>query len=339
MSMIQPTELLVSSQEHEVTHFKWCVYFDVQTEDIITVTNKPRSEIEHPYLMTSSSDAKDILMGILNPSKYCVIELAEGYKLVEKGEGLRIKDAESYLSKLPIVEQNQDVNCIFYINSWKLEINFNQDTLFKMTGRRYHKEISINLDNDGKYDNVVLYLIKGNDPNFLIATIEVDTKELIHEGYIIYDLHKLRNICGLGEINVLTKKIFKTYGVKRKQNFVRAEFSRRRDRRRLIHDIQEHSDIVINSFTISMSEGGYYIQSNFAQPDEQKIYGDVNFYLVDKNNVNKLISCVVIPYDDVGYNKNRKIETNIAIENCKIMTKEENRNLTFDMQLQENIHD
>ena len=326
-------ELLVSEKKTEDVAYRWCVYFDDTTEEVITVTNRPREEIQYPYVLTTSKDARDILKGILNPKKYSVIEVSDGYKLVEKSESLRIKSAENFLSKIPNVENNQDVNIIFYINSWRLEVNFNQDTLYKMTGRRYHKHIAINEDKDGKYDNIQLFLIKGNDPNFLISTIEIDTKKLVQNGYIVFDLHHLRAVCGLGEITVLTKKIFKTYGVKRKQNFVRAEFSRRRDKKRLIHDIVEKDLLVTNPFTISLKENDFYLHSNFVQPSEQKIYGDVSLYLIEENNVNKLLGVLNIPFEDIGYNKKSKLNTDIDLNNCKIMTREEHKNLTFDMNI------
>jgi len=328
-------ELLISEKKPENVAYQWCVYFDDETEEVITVTNKPREEIQYPYVLSASDDAKDILKGVLNPQKFRVIEVSDGFKLVEKSESLRIKSAENFLSRIPIVENNQDVNVIFYINSWKLEVNFNQDTLYKMTGRRYHKHISINEDSEGKYDNIQLFLIKGNDPNFLIGTIEIDTKKLVSDGYIVYDLHKLRSICGLGEITVLTKKIFKTYGVKRKQNFVRAEFSRRRDKRRLVHDIIEKDPLVTNPFTISIKENNFYLHSNFVQPSEQKIYGDISLYLVSENNVNSLLGILHIPFNDIGYNKKSKLNTDIDLNNCKIMTREEHKNLTFDMSMGE----
>ena len=213
---------------------------------------------------------------------------------------------------------------------------FNQDTLYRMTGRRYHKHIAINQDNEGKYDNIQLFLIKANDPNFLIDTIEIDTKQLVSNGYILFDLHKYRSLCGLGEINVLTKKIFKSYGIKRKQNFVRAEFSKRRDKKRLIHDITEKTDIVANPFTIMLKNNEYYIRSNIVQPSEQKINGEINLFLLEENNVNKLVGYVNIPFDDIGYNQTNKLNTDLDLENCKIMTREEHKNVTFDMILGEN---
>lgn len=328
------SQLVKEKQKEEVLH-KWCVYFDEVTEEIITVTNRPKNNIDYPYLLTTSNDAKDILTGILNPQKYCVIEVSEGYKLVEKSEGIRIKSAENFLSVLPKAKSNKDVNVIFYINSWKMEVNFNQDTLYKMTGRRYHKDIAINAETDGKYDNVVLFLIKKNDPNFLLDTIEIDTKELVQDGYVLYDLHDLRSTCGLGEIDVLTKKIFKSYGVKIQQNFVRAEFTRRYDKKRLIHDVTELTDLVDNSFTIYNQDNEYYIKSNFGQPRDANIYKDVTLYLLQEDNVNILLDTITIPYVEIGYKITSKLKTNVQLENCKIMTKEENRNLTFDFDLQE----
>ena len=69
-----------------------------------------------------------------------------------------------------------------------MEVNFNPDTLYRMTGVRYFKHVSLNPEKDGRYDNIVLYLIKNNDPNYLLKTITIDPAELIEEGYIVFDI-------------------------------------------------------------------------------------------------------------------------------------------------------
>ena len=155
-------------------------------------------------------------MGVEDPRKFAVIDVSEGYKLIERGDVVRLREAENYLTNIPINNNlSQDVNIIFYVNSWKMEVNFSQETLYKMTGRRKFRDVKINPEKEGRYDKIKLFLIKENDPNFLVDTIEVDPAELIVNGYLLYDMSSLRNVCGLGELRVMTKKIFKNYGIKR----------------------------------------------------------------------------------------------------------------------------
>ena len=63
-------ELFISEKKPEDVAYQWCVYFDDDTEEVITVTNRPRKEIQYPYVLTTSIDARDILKGVLNPKKY-----------------------------------------------------------------------------------------------------------------------------------------------------------------------------------------------------------------------------------------------------------------------------
>ena len=82
-----------------------------------------------------------------------------------KDNVLRLRKAENVLSKLNNVsyEIENDINIVFYINDWKMEINFSQDTLFRMTGSRTAKNTSIDGDQTKPFD---FYLIKDNEERY-----------------------------------------------------------------------------------------------------------------------------------------------------------------------------
>ena len=96
---------------------KWCVYYDTETGDIVTVTNREKDFIEHPFIETNSDDARKILMGHVDPKKFAVVDVNQELKLVEKSAVLRIKEAERRLSVIPLNDKTKaDVNIIMYIN-------------------------------------------------------------------------------------------------------------------------------------------------------------------------------------------------------------------------------
>ena len=61
-------------------------------------TNKPKQQIDFPYITTINDDARRILLGELNPIKYCVVEREDGYALTTRSEDLRIRSAEDFLT-------------------------------------------------------------------------------------------------------------------------------------------------------------------------------------------------------------------------------------------------
>ena len=81
-----------------------------------------------------------------------------------------------------------------------MEVKLTQDTLYRMTGKRFFKNVSVNPESEAGYDKINLYLIKGNGLHPLIKTIEIDPAELIDEGYPVYDLTALRRVCNPTDI-------------------------------------------------------------------------------------------------------------------------------------------
>ena len=323
--------VLLKDKKENKKAVKWCVYFDEESGDIITVTNKPKERIRHPYLQTSDIDAKSILMGVQDPKKFAVVQLTEGYKLIQRGDVIRIRESENFLTSIPMTNNNSDVNVVFYINSWKMEVNFSQETLYKMTGKRQFRDVSINPEKDGKYDKIVLYLIKENDPNFLIDTIEIDPADLIVKGFVMFDLSKLRNVCAVGEINVLTKKIFKNYGIKRKSHFVNADFTSKSDKRRNQVVVSKKHEAVDTTFTIIKRDEHYWLKSNFLNPHEHRLFTNLKLYVIKKNNPNHLMEPIYIPFSDVGNYNEFYLTTNSNLEECNFLALSDNRNITFDI--------
>ena len=311
---------------------KWVVYYDDDSGEIITVTNRPLDEIKSPYFFTENDDARKILMGISDPKKFSVLEIDTGFILAEKSAVLRIKSAEDNLSMIPVNDKvKADVNIIMYINSWKMEINFDQDTLYKMTGKRYFKQATINPEKDGKYDNLILYLIKDKDPNFLIKKIVIDPGELIEQGYVLYDMSPFRNVCGLGEMSILTRKIFKTYRMVKKATFVGADYTSRRSLRRRHIIPQISNEEVLCDFTIIDNDENFSMRSNFKDPTSVKIYNDIGLYVTDKSDPNRLLGTLLLPKREIGYNTTLEVDSDLDLSKTGFLLREENRTITFDI--------
>jgi hypothetical protein len=306
---------------------KYYVYYDDWTGEIKSVTGKYKQQI-YPHIITEDETAAKIMMGILNPKKYVVSDLVDGLKLLPKSDVLAVKKAEEVLTKIPKVKNfiDSDVNVILYTNDYRIEVNLNQDTIYKMTGKRFNNRYyTINDDSDENY--LVLYLIKKNNPTHLIETIKIKVIDIVTNGYTIIDLSTLQNTLDLASVDVLTRRIFKNYGLKIKQNYVNIDYHTRRSNKRTQTVIHKPT-ADWSTFSVSPSTEGWIVRSNFDNPQEQKIYKDLKIFLTGKDP-NTLLDKIIIPYDQIGNFKEYIVKTTIDPTTCKLLLGEEGKNITF----------
>lgn len=322
------SELSIIEQKIDKKPHNFFVYFDEWTGNISSITSKLRKEIKDPYLITNDPVVIELMKGIKNTKNYIVADLVDGYKLVEKQNYLRIKQAENYLSKVPVIKStsNQDVNIILYLSDYKLEVNVSTDLVYKLTGKVNSREIKIRRDNE--YEKITLYLVKKNNPLNLLETLEIDPVDLIEKGYILFDVSNLRNTIALGDIDILTRRIFKSYGLKIKQNYVTVDYGLAQNNKRFHTRVKDSTTEEFATFSVSPSTQGWIIRSNFNDPHEHKIYKDVNMFLTEKNP-NILLDNITVPYEKIGYNQEYIVKTKVDPTTCKILLGPEGKNITF----------
>jgi hypothetical protein len=321
-------ETSLTQQSKEPRQRNFYVYFDEWTGDIDTISNRLRDGMKNPYLETADPVVKEIMLGIKNIKKYVVAELVDGYQLVERENYLRLKQAENHLSKIGTIKANlnAEINIVFYLVDYKMEVNLSPDLIYKLTGKVNNSQIKI--QRDGEYDKIVLYLIEKNNPLNLIETIEIDPIELLENGYKLYDLANLRSTLPLGKVDILTRRIFKSYGLKIKQNYVTVDYGLAKSRKR------EHIKILpmdydeFTTFTIDYTTDGWLIKSNFVDPNEYKIYTDVRLFLTT-DNPNQLLDSIIIPHDKIGNEQIYLARTKVDPKACKILMGDEGKNINF----------
>lgn len=321
------SETLLTQQSREEKQHKFYVYFDEWTGAIKSITNKPRNS-KFDCLETYDEFARDLMLGVHNIKRYVVADLVDGYKIVPKENYVRLKRAENYLSKLQQIEshQNRDVNVILYLNAYKLEVNISMDMVYTITGRLHNEKIRV--DRNTEYDSLVFYVVERNNPLHLLEVIEIDPVDLIAEGYKLYDLSHLRNIIELGNVDILTKRIFKSYGLKIKQNYVTVDHGFNKSSKKSHLEIYDKYYEDYTTFSVSPSTQGWIVRSNFENPHEHKIYKDVKIFLTG-NNPNILLDKIVIPYDKLGNHQEFILETKVDPTTCKILVGEEGRYMSF----------
>jgi len=304
---------------------KYYVYYDEWSGEIINVSNKYKKS-DNPHLLTEDNTAAEILLGHLNPKKYIVNRSVDGEFIMSKSEALVIKSHEDRLSKIAETSLSIDmeINIIRYIESMKLEINISGDTLYRMTGKRFNQKFSkaLNTNNSVLY----FYITEKNNPLRLIHTIELDPIDLINNGYMLYDLSEYTNVIGLNNIDILTRRIFKSYGLKTKTKYTTVEYIKRKNSRRNHKEIYSTADE--STFTISNSTNGWIFKSNFKDPHEAKIYSDMKIYITGETPFD-LVDSIVIPFTEMGNFKEFNIHTDAELLTSKLLIGEEGKNVSF----------
>lgn len=303
---------------------KYYVFYDEWSGEIYSVGNKFKDN-GHSVLLTEDNTAAEILLGHLNPRKYIVNDTPSGTFIMAKSDSLRIKAEEDQLSKIVEVPNTVDreINIITYIESMKMEINISSDTVLKMVGRNVNKKFSQahNENNTTLY----FYIVAKDNPLHLYKTIEINPIDLINNGVVTYDLYDLSTKVALGDIDVLTRRVFKSYGLKKKTTYVTLDYNRRKVTKRNMISIGSEESAV---FTVSQANCGWIVRSNFQDPEEVKIYSDLTFYIVGDSPY-ELKGSFTLPKTELGWGRETSIKTDADLRTSQMLVGEAGRNITF----------
>ena len=325
--MLSQVLLKQISKDKKHSH-KFFVYFDEWTGFIQAITNKPDKKIMHPHIITDDPICSKLIQGTISTKKYLVAEFLEGMKLVQKDKHVRIRKAEEQLTKIteiPLTTES-DINVILYLTDYKMEVNIKSELIYKLSGKQQNSKIIVNQKRD--YDNLHLFLTSKNNPMHLLANIEIDIIELLEAGYKVIDLDYLKNKIELKSIDILTKRIFKSYGIKYKNNYLNPDYGYRVTNKRRHIKVLEDTWSDPTAFSISPSTQGWILRSNFVNPSEYKIYKDIKMFLTT-SNPNAMLDRIIIPYDKIGYNQEYIVKTKVDPTECMILIGEEGRNIDF----------
>ena len=129
-STLEPLLEVVKAKEKKEKYFY--VYFDEWDGEILEISSRQLEKKNH-YLRTKESIAEKMLIGSEDPSKYTVADTPDGHIIIRKSDHVALKKAEQQLSLIPTIkgQTQQDINVIFYVNDWKLEVNMNQDVVYR----------------------------------------------------------------------------------------------------------------------------------------------------------------------------------------------------------------
>ncbi len=313
---------------------QYFIYYDEWSGDIKHVTNKLYSNLDEQYIKTDSQDASKLIKGEIDRKKYMVTDIENIPTLIPRHKYLSLKKAENALSLVPETDSNrtQELNIVFYSNSYKMEVNLSEDLVYKLTGTRYGAKLTPTGEN---FPIIELYLIHKKNPQLLLGTVRINPFDLINEGYLIHDLSHLKTRLSLGEVDVLTKRIFTTYGVKRKEIWSgAADYGKKKTTRR--HQIKLIDGITTNNpnvkenfmFSVSQATGAWILKSQFEDATTHNIYRDIVLFVTNKNP-NEYLGKIHVPYEKIGKYQEHYIKTDIALDKAHFIVKDNNKHITM----------
>lgn len=313
---------------------KFYVYYDEWTGNITNVGNREYDHLNDPYIITDSSVAVDLMKGNVNPKKYIIADLVDGMTLMEKDDVLRIKKLENNLTVVSYAKPNvlADVNIIFYKSNWLIEVNLNEDTIYRLTGRRHNKKFNVS-DNIND-SNIVLYLTERNNPLILYETIEINPIDLINNGYVLVELDHLRTKTTPLDLSFYTRRIFRNYGLKFKETYDTVEYNSRKGHKKKYTQIRNKTPDW-TTFSVIPSTEGWIIKSNFDNPHDEKLFRDISLFLFDDTPFG-LLEKVKIPFEKIGKYQEFLVKTKVDPTKCYIMLGEETKKLSFKFEELEN---
>ncbi|GEM_PF-5723868 len=179
------------------------IYFNDWTGEIISVGCNPRSDSLAPFIVTDDKNAYRILRGQAAGTNYVI----DNDQLVAKNEYLRLRNKEDKLSIIPQIKIKEwDIRVRHYTKNHYLTFEVNKDMVHKLIKRNMQNEILLNEKIDFKF-----YVIKNNNPDYLLKTITIDAMELINSNCFAAPMDDIIRHITASKVSVLTRRQFKNY--------------------------------------------------------------------------------------------------------------------------------
>lgn len=320
------SQLLIPETKKKTDHV-FFVYYNESTGALRDIANKKIDSIAPPYLMTSDPIVRELILGNKTPSDYVVTSDSGEMVLVNKIDAVRIKNEQSKLYIVPTVPKEQEVNVgiIIYKEDYLVEVNIN-DEVAESTGFNFMKTAVADSKKTGNEMEMVVNVIKDNNPFLLLESIKIKYSTLLDNRYALFKLLSLKDaVTDFDSISVIVNRVFDTYGVKFIDKYAVPEALRKSKLKRTHTPIMDENSEATISFV--NTNDGWVLRSNFLNPTDYKIYKDLTLFVVGKSPFD-LIHTLKIPKSSLGWEQDFNLGKGLdlvgrhilADKNCKFLT-------------------
>ena len=184
------------------------VYYDEWTGAIQSITRTELDDSDSPHFLTDSYIVDNILKGFENEKNFIVaLNEDNNLEVVKKNNMLRLRSSEKVLHQISQKKiTDWDIRVKLYTGNNKLMVEINQQSIRRLSSMTFNNQIKVHDEND-----LNLYVIKQNMPDYFIDKIEIDVQELLESGNNVFDVSNFRKYISLQDMGLLTRRCFKNY--------------------------------------------------------------------------------------------------------------------------------
>lgn len=250
------------------------IYFNKKTGDITDILSK-RKRGRALYVITDNATVFPILAGTKGILDFVVAYShdQEKYVLLERDNIIKLRYYGKELYKIPNREiQDYDLRIDLFVGGNALEVSLDPSRISTMYSTDFRQDVCFE-----KGTELRIY-IKDKDGKILLKTITIDAQKLLENGQLFFELKNIDPF----NVSFYTDRVFDNY----MWSHGKAKFlSPMRDMLRF--EIQK-ADLKIRSpkfeYHLYIKKGvdGIEIRNNIENVKLLKIFGDVEFFIVDR---------------------------------------------------------
>lgn len=184
------------------------VYYNEWTGEIQSTGTAERTDTRLPFIKTSDKVVERIIHGRANHKHYIVsFDDNNDFRVIKKDNVLRLCKQEDSLFMLPGWRLDKwDIRVKFYTVNNKMTVELNPDSIRVLTNMNLRAELKIE-----EKRNLNLFVIRKNQPEYLIETFEIDPADLLDHDTLSIDISSLVKHVSYDDIGVLTRRNFENY--------------------------------------------------------------------------------------------------------------------------------
>jgi hypothetical protein len=199
----------IEKTQRQNSDTKFYVYYNEWTGEIVSTGRSLRKDVNFPYITTSNTLARQILNGRINHRNYMVTfsDTVDNLDVVKKDNVLRLRNQEQALFLVPNTRKDKwDIRAKFYTVNHKMTVEINPDSVRQLANFTVRSQLRVE-----NARNLNLYLVRRNQPDYLIEVFEVDPLDLIQNEILSIDISSIVKHTSYDNMTLLTRRNFENY--------------------------------------------------------------------------------------------------------------------------------
>lgn len=199
--------MTITIKKRQRSQPEFYIYYNDWTGEILSVGRSLRTNTPAPYIVTKSKIAADIIAGTRSENQYIVKQTETTGQLVKKSDFLRLREKEDSLFLIPRTRGTEwNIRVSFFAKNKKIVVEVNPVFINRLVSFKMREEIA--LDQQATF---VFYIVKRDQPDYLIDKIEVDATDLIRNRVLVFDYPEIERYANADDIDILTQRYFEFY--------------------------------------------------------------------------------------------------------------------------------